>query len=74
MTNDDGALISQKEMFDEIRSVHEEVREMRVELRAITDHESRIRALERKLWLAIGAAVVISSSLGATLAQVISGV
>ena len=71
--DEDGIVISFPEVFAEVRQTHDEVKEMRTELRAITDHENRIRALEQKLWIASGAAVVVASSIGAFVSQVIPG-
>lgn len=68
-----GVTVSFREIYDELQLTHDEVREMRMELRMITDHESRIRKLEQKVWIVLGLATTVGPSLGALLAQLIPG-
>jgi hypothetical protein len=67
-------VITPTEVFHEMRAIHDEVKEMRVELRDISDHESRLRALERRIWLASGAATTIGAGLGALAAKLLGGI
>ncbi|MGW3467003.1 hypothetical protein ACWDKQ_00690 [Saccharopolyspora sp. NPDC000995] len=52
--------ITLNQMYGELQAMHGEVREMRTELRAgpqtVSDHETRLRTLECKVWAAAGAA------------------
>lgn len=57
------AIVTASEMFAEIRATHTAVTEMRSELRQITDHETRIRGLERRMWIASGAAAILGGGL-----------
>lgn len=71
---DRGVVITLHEMYAGICTVRDEVHEMRAELRMIGDHETRLRALERRLWIAMGGATIISTGFGAMLAQLVGGV
>lgn len=70
-----GVVVTLSQMYSEMQAMHGEVREMRAELQGslkqVDDHETRIRALERKLWIATGSAVVLSSTLGAVISSLL---
>lgn len=63
-----GVVITTHEMYQELRQVHDEVREMRSDFREFTrdrqDHESRLRALEARVWQASGAAIILGALAG----------
>ncbi|GGM64010.1 hypothetical protein GCM10012275_38190 [Longimycelium tulufanense] len=67
MTDRDGVVIPLEQLFAELRGIRDEVREMRTELRTLHDHETRLRAIERKLWLAAGLAAGLGGGAGAGL-------
>jgi len=73
-----GVVVTLSQMYREMQAMHGEVREMRAELqgslKTVDDHETRIRSLERKLWIVVGSSVVFSSILGALLSQLIQGI
>jgi hypothetical protein len=73
MGDNDGVMISFAEMYGEVRQTHDEVKEMRAELRAITDHETRIRSLERKILLACGCAAGLSAGLAEVIRLIAGG-
>lgn len=54
--------ITMDQIFAELREVHTEVRDMRSDVRDIADHESRIRSLERKVWVAATVAATMAGS------------
>lgn len=60
-------VITPTELFLELRATHQAVTEMRGELkdmaRTMPDHESRLRALERKVWVASGVAAGTAAGL-----------
>jgi len=66
--------ITTTEMYRELRQVHDEVKGLRSDLKTLmddrADHEDRIRALERRVWTASGAATVIGAGAG-VLAQML---
>lgn len=49
-----GVVITMDRIYTELQAVHDEVRDMRGEVKDIADHESRLRSLERKIWVAAG--------------------
>jgi hypothetical protein len=57
------AVVTPSEMYAEIKATHDAVTLMRSELRLITDHETRIRSLERRMWIAAGAATILGGGL-----------
>ncbi|MGI8308131.1 hypothetical protein [Saccharopolyspora hattusasensis] len=69
---DNGVTITLSQMYGEMQAMHGEVREMRTELRAglatVSDHETRLRTLERKVWAAAGASGVLGAIITALLA------
>lgn len=66
-------VITTKELYDEVRATHDEVKAMRVEVAKINDHETRLRSLERKVWGAAGAAAVLGGGLVQGLHAIIGG-
>lgn len=67
------AVITPDQMYAEIKATHDAVSAMRQELRQVTDHETRIRGLERRMWLAAGAAAVLGGGLGEGLRAMFGG-
>lgn len=78
---DPGVYISPAQTYAEVRAIGDrQIRmeekldrwlEDQVEHRATSaDHEGRIRALEARVWMAMGAAVVLGAGSGAGLAQI----
>ncbi|MEV0698223.1 hypothetical protein AB0I53_09925 [Saccharopolyspora sp. NPDC050389] len=69
---DSGVTITLSQMYGEMQAMHGEVREMRTELRAglatVSDHETRLRTLERKVWAAAGASGILGAIITALLA------
>jgi short-subunit dehydrogenase involved in D-alanine esterification of teichoic acids len=63
-----GVVITIDRVYTELRAVHDEVRDMRGEVKDIADHEHRLRLLERKVWIAAG----VSAGLAGGLVQVIN--
>ncbi|MEU1305938.1 hypothetical protein [Streptomyces shenzhenensis] len=65
---DHGILIPTAQMFQELRQLHDEVKSVRTGLMGLTegrtDHENRIRSLERRVWTASGAATVLGAGAG----------
>lgn len=65
---DPGIYITASQMYQELRQVHDEVKGIRSDLRTLmedrADHEARLRALERRVWTASGAATVLGAGAG----------
>lgn len=59
----DGVVITMDRIYTELRAVHDEVRDMRGEVKDIADHENRLRALERKVWVASGVAAGLAGGI-----------
>lgn len=59
----DGVVITMDSIYAELRAVHDEVRDMRGEVKDIADHESRLRSLERKVWIAAGVSAGLSGGI-----------
>lgn len=55
-------IITPSEIFHEMRGIRDDVRDMKAEMRNRSNHESRIRSLEHRMWLATGIATVLGSS------------
>lgn len=70
-----GIVITAHEMYQELREVHDEVKGLRSDFRELardrSDHESRLRALEARVWQASGAAIILGALAG-YVAQVLS--
>lgn len=70
-----GVVITAHEMYQELRQVHDEVKGLRSDFRDLAkdrqDHESRLRALEARVWQASGAAIILGALAGYA-AQVIA--
>jgi hypothetical protein len=66
-------VITPADMYAEIRATYDEVKRLGTVLEPslrdlsgrVEDHETRIRGLERRLWTALGAGVVLAGPLGA---------
>lgn len=58
-----GVVVTLDQIYAELQGVHSEVRDMRAEVRSISDHERRLRLLERKIWFAAGASAVVTGGL-----------
>ena len=60
-------VITPTELYKEMQTTHQILSEIRLDLKSLTaivpDHETRLRALERKLWIATGATATITASL-----------
>jgi hypothetical protein len=71
-TPEPGVYISARQMWDKLCQVSEEVRGIRSDLKStvkshgtqLGDHETRMRALERRVWTASGAAAAIGTGAG----------
>lgn len=70
-----GVYISSAQMYQELRSLSDGMTRMETKLdgivqglsdvgKDVTDHETRIRALERRVWTASGAATVLGAGAG----------
>lgn len=63
-----GVVITAHEMYRELRQMHDEVRGLRADFRELAkdrqDHESRLRALEARVWQASGAAIILGALTG----------
>lgn len=64
-------VITPAQMYQELRQVHDEVKACRADLKTLKnhgtqlgDHETRIRALEYRVWWLSGAASVAGAALG----------
>jgi hypothetical protein len=61
-------VITPTELYKEMQGIDQKLDEVRVDLKpvlaAIPDHESRLRALERRMWIASGVAAVLGGGLG----------
>lgn len=71
-------VITTRELYDEVRAVHDEVKGVRNEVKnavgpTLMDHESRLRALERKVWAAAGAAAVLGGGVVQGLHSILGG-
>lgn len=55
--------ITTREIYDLALGIREDVHTVQTKLDAMSDHESRIRKLERKLWIATGGAAVLGGSI-----------
>jgi len=64
--------ISTREIYDEVKAtrsdVHRLIQTIQEQKADITDHEARLREVERKVWMASGIAALISGG-GATIIQ-----
>lgn len=60
------AEISLREVYDLLVAVRDDVTALKASgtAKAVADHEDRIRSLERKVWIAAGAAAVIGGLFG----------
>ncbi|MCO1575038.1 hypothetical protein M8C13_04595 [Crossiella sp. SN42] len=83
-TGEAGVVIPLSEVYREVREMHNETKEvrselgalrteLRAELRPVNDHESRIRSLERKVWIASGLAAGAGAGLTKILSTVLGG-
>ncbi|QFU87889.1 hypothetical protein [Amycolatopsis sp. YIM 10] len=63
MADTHGVVVTMNEIYAELQAVHDEVRDMRSDVKSIADHESRIRSLERKIWIAAGIAAAGSGAI-----------
>ncbi|MET9969046.1 hypothetical protein ABZZ80_24730 [Streptomyces sp. NPDC006356] len=72
---DPGVVITTTEMHREMRALHDAVTRVETKIDGfnatvqstavdVTDHESRIRALEQKVWRAVGGAAVLGAGIG----------
>ncbi|WP_433224462.1 hypothetical protein [Microtetraspora malaysiensis] len=77
MGEPNGVVVSFKDMYDDLRALVSEMQTLTTELResrnTSADHETRIRKLERVMWLAAGAASVVGGGVGAVIKQAIGG-
>lgn len=55
----DGLKITNVMIYAKLMEVNENQIAMRVELNQMADHEARLRFLERKLWIIVGASGVL---------------
>lgn len=71
------AVITPTELYKEMQATHQSVTELRGEVKEIAkvlpDHESRIRVLERKVWVAAGVAAGAAAGLTKALSTVLGG-
>lgn len=51
-----GVIITMDQIYNELQAVHSKVNDIGNDVKDIADHETRIRALERKVWIAAGTA------------------
>lgn len=58
-----GVVITMDRIYTELRAVHDEVKDMRGEVKDIADHENRLRSLERKIWIAAGIAAGLAGGI-----------
>ena len=78
---DGSVYITPKQMYDELLRLRDAVQGLCKTLdpalddirNDVGDHETRIRALERRMWQAVGASAVLSSLGGAFLSRLIGG-
>lgn len=71
-------VITPAQMYEELRAVHELVRDLSgkvdpalADLRRVADdHESRLRGIEKRVWLACGAALFFAGPLGALASRI----
>ncbi|NIH81681.1 hypothetical protein [Amycolatopsis viridis] len=74
-------VITTKEMYDEVRATHDAVKEIRGEMKTLreevkaqsADHETRIRALERRVWVATGGGGALGAIAGALITAFTGG-
>jgi hypothetical protein len=70
-------VITPTELYKEMQLTHQAVTEMRGDLKKVTevmpDHETRIRALERRIWLAAGVAAGAAAGITKALSAVLGG-
>lgn len=78
-TEEPGVYISSAQMYTELRSLHDAVARVDSKLQVmaaqsamIADHEHRLRAMERRVWTASGAAAGLGG-LGGWLLQHLAG-
>lgn len=64
MTTAPAAEITLREVYDLVVEVKDSVAVVPAHGKTLDDHETRIRSLERKVWLAAGAAAVIGGTVG----------
>ena len=68
--NAEPAIITLREVYDAVQDLGRRVGSMPS---TVTDHETRIRALERRVWQAAGAATVLGALVSQAAAQLLSG-
>jgi hypothetical protein len=70
-------VITPTQMYEEIRSTHQIAQEIKAGLNPIAqqvaDHETRLRSVERRMWLAAGAAAVAGAGLVEGLGRLLGG-
>ncbi|HEV2784703.1 MAG TPA: hypothetical protein VGX25_35410 [Actinophytocola sp.] len=61
-------VITPTELYKEMQGIDSKVDDIRADLKAVLpmvpDHETRIRALEKRMWVMAGAATVLGGGLG----------
>lgn len=67
----DGMKITNVMIYAKLMEVNENQIAMRVELNQMADHESRLRFLERKLWLIMGGSGVLGGIFTALISNII---
>lgn len=68
-----GVVITMDRIYTELRAVHDEVKDMRGEVKDIADHENRLRSLERKIWIAAGVAAGLAGGIVQAINSVMGG-
>ncbi|PJN24075.1 hypothetical protein [Kitasatospora sp. CB02891] len=79
--SDPGVVISPGQMYAEVRRIADRqirmdekidrfLEDQRGHQKETSDHEKRLRALEARVWMAMGAAVVLGAGSGAGIAQI----
>ena len=63
-TTEPGVKVTMADLYRLLSEVRDEVRSMRPLPAKLDDHESRLRALERKVWSAAGAAAAVGGAVG----------
>lgn len=73
----DNVEITPRELYDKLMEVSNKITELAVAVSPIParfdDHETRLRALEKKIWAAAGFAAAIGTGLGTALSQIFGG-
>ena len=62
--------ITGKDIWDKLDKIEKSTQALPL---IVSDHETRIRALERKVWAASGFAAALGGGIGAALSQIIGG-